>query len=68
MTQAEMLAEAQAARHRLLTGEMEAEVRTADGETVKYAATDIARLDAYIAGLEAAVAPERRRRSIPVFY
>ena len=68
MTKAEMLAEALDARHRLLKGELEAEIRTADGESVKYAAADVARLDSYIAELEAAVSPRRRPRSIPVFY
>ena len=63
-TTAELLAEAEAARHRLVTGTQEAEIRTADGESVKYAAADLARLDAYIAQLAARVAP--RRRSIPV--
>ena len=67
-TKAEMLAEALDARHRLLKGEMEAEIRTADGESVKYAATDLARLDAYIAELEMQTTPKRRPRSIPVFY
>jgi len=68
MTKAEMLAEALDARHRLLKGELEAEIRTADGESVKYAAADVTRLDAYIAELEAAVTPSRRPRSISVFY
>ncbi|HCX68967.1 gpW family head-tail joining protein [Parvibaculum sp.] len=68
MTKAEMLAEAIEARHRLLKGDLEAEIRTADGESVKYAAADVTRLDSYIAELEAAVTPSRRPRSIPVFY
>lgn len=65
-TVAELLADARDARHRLLTGALEAEIRTADGESVKYAAADATRLDAYIAGLEAQLG--NRRRSIPVFY
>lgn len=66
MTAAEKLQEALDARHRLLKGEMEAEIRTADGESVKYASTDITRLDAYIAQLQAEIGP--RRRSIPVIF
>lgn len=66
MTAAEKLQEALDARHRLLKGEMETEVRTADGESVKYAATDLTRLDAYIAQLEAQLG--RRPRSVKVFY
>lgn len=65
-TAAELLAEAQDARHRLLTGALEVEIRTADGETVKYAATDATRLDAHIAHLEAKLG--RRMRSVKVFY
>ncbi|MEW6092291.1 MAG: gpW family head-tail joining protein [Pseudomonadota bacterium] len=65
-TVAERLAEARDARHRLLTGEMEAEIRTADGESVKYAQTDVTRLDSYIAELEVQLG--RRSRSIKVFF
>ncbi|MBX3488878.1 gpW family head-tail joining protein [Parvibaculum sp.] len=65
-TNAELLAEAEAARHRLLTGTLEAEIRTADGESVKYAAADVTRLDAYIAQLRSKIAP--RARSIRVLY
>ncbi|MCW5727240.1 gpW family head-tail joining protein [Parvibaculum sp.] len=65
-TTAELLAEAQTARHRLLTGTLEAEIRTADGESVKYAAADLGRLDSYIKQLQAKIAP--RGRSIKVHY
>lgn len=68
MTAAQQLEDARAARHRLLTGQMEAEIRTADGESVKYAAADLPRLDAYIAELETRLYPARRPRSIKVIY
>lgn len=65
-TTAELLAEARDARHKLLTGTAETEIRTADGESVKYAAADVTRLDTYIAGLEAQLG--KRRRGIKVFF
>jgi hypothetical protein len=68
MTAAERLQQARDARHRLLTGAMEAEIRTADGESVKYASTDLARLDSYIAELEMLVSPSRRPRTIGIIY
>jgi hypothetical protein len=65
-TTAERLAEALDARHRLAKGELEAEIRTADGETVKYAAVNAADLDAYIAQLQAQSGT--RRRSVRLFF
>ncbi|MBC7311133.1 MAG: hypothetical protein H5U11_01445, partial [Rhizobium sp.] len=65
---AELLEEAKAARHRLLTGTHEEEIRTADGESVKYAAADLDKLNGYIAGLEMQVSPTRRPRSIGIMF
>lgn len=48
----EMLAEARAARHRLLTGEGVYQFRDQNGEQVSYARTDLTKLDAYIRWLE----------------
>lgn len=71
-TTAEMLAEAQAARHSLLTGAKIAKVTTADGESVDYAPVDVAKLDSYIAMLQALLAGStsatRRARAVKVFY
>lgn len=70
-TNAERLAEAESARHDLLTGKKIARVTTADGESVDYAPADAGKLDAYIAQLQALVASEsnkRRARSVRVFY
>lgn len=71
MTMSDLLAEARTAYHRLQTGAAEVEIRAASGETVRYAAVDIGRLEGYIARLEAQAAREtgaRRARSIKVFY
>lgn len=70
-TPAELLAEAEAARHALLTGKQVVKVSTADGESVDYAAADMAALDTYISQLRqsASVASGRpRSRSVKVFY
>ena len=48
----EMLAEARAARHRLLTGDGVYQFRDQNGEQVSYARTDLNKLDAYIRWLE----------------
>lgn len=47
-----LLAEAEAAYHRLLTGESVAEVRDQNGELVRYFAPQAARLKAYILELK----------------
>lgn len=63
------LEEAEAARHRLMTGAQEASVEYAGFKT-SFSATDLARLDAYIAGLrrdlgiEAPVSQRRRARRV----
>lgn len=49
----EMLVEARAARHRLLTGGGVYQFRDQNGEQVSYAKTDLNKLDAYIRWLEA---------------
>lgn len=69
-TPIERLAEAEAARHALLTGSKVAKVSTADGESVDYAAVDVEKLDAYIGELRRAAASsvKPRSRSVKVFY
>lgn len=47
-----LLAEARQARHRILTGTQEVEIAMADGRRVRYAASDLRRLEAYIGELE----------------
>lgn len=49
----EMLDDARAAYHRLMTGAAIAEFRDQNGETIKYSATNKGALQAYIARLEA---------------
>jgi hypothetical protein len=66
MTTATDLAEAKAARHKLLMGKSEVEVRTEAG-TVKYNVADLPRLDAYIAKLEREVAGKKPRALNVVF-
>lgn len=48
----EMLAEARAARHRLLIGGGVYQFRDSNGEQVSYAKTDLNKLDAYIRWME----------------
>ena len=62
-TDSELLAEALAARHALLTGTMTASVRFADGRAVTYTAANLGQLDSYIAELRASIAGSRRRRT-----
>lgn len=64
-TPADLLAAAQASLHRLMTGEAEAQVRTADGRQVTFHAPDVRRLEAYIADLQRQV-DGRRYRPIAV--
>lgn len=52
-TTAELLAEAQAALHRLQIGEAAAEVRDADGSSIRYTQANISRLKQYVAELKA---------------
>ncbi len=55
MTPQDMLADAQAKLHLLLTGRLSVEV-IADGYVVRYARADIPQLKAYIATLQAQIA------------
>lgn len=60
MTDAERLAEAKEALHRLETGTLEVEITTEQG-TAKYKAPESTKLEAYITGLERKVAGRTRR-------
>ena len=53
LTTAELLAEAKAAYHALMTGQSVAEARDSDGQTVRYTQANVTRLKVYIAELEA---------------
>ncbi len=57
------LDEAKDARHRLLLGQMEVEIE-ADGFKATFQKTDLARLNAYIAQLEAEAAGQMQRGAI----
>jgi hypothetical protein len=70
-TNAELLAEARDAYHKLQTGALDVEIHTSSGEVVKYAAVDVAKLEGYIARLESRAASDagaRRARSVKIFY
>lgn len=56
LTPAQALVEAQAALHALSTGQLTAEFRDQNGETVRFAATNRAGLMAYIASLQQTIA------------
>lgn len=58
---AALLAEAQMALHNLKTGRMTTELEV-DGRRVRYARTDIDKLEGYVAELQAQVAGRARRR------
>ena len=62
-----LLAEARAAKHRLLTGAAVAEARDQNGEAVVYAKIDLPRLEAYILDLAAQVAREAGQCASPSF-
>lgn len=56
MTDAELLAAAKAAQHKLLTGSAVAEFKDQNGETVRYHGANRGSLASYIADLERRVA------------
>ncbi|WP_421792768.1 gpW family head-tail joining protein [Hyphobacterium sp.] len=66
MTDAEKLAEARDALHKLMTGQQEVEITTDEG-TVKYAKTDQDKLERYVASL-ARTTGGSRPRAIPVSF
>lgn len=57
MTDAELLADAKAKYHALMTGTAVVEARDQNGEMVRYTVANAARLAAYIAYLEAKIDP-----------
>lgn len=63
-TPAEQLAEAKAARHKLVTGQLARVFMDQNGERVEFVATNIAQLDAYISQLEGSITPTLARRPI----
>lgn len=65
-TDSELLTEALAARHSLLTGTRAASVRYADGRAVTYTAATLGQLDDYITELRASVAGTARRRTFRI--
>ncbi len=56
-TNAELLAQAKTAKHKLVTGTLARVFMDQNGERVEWNKTNIADLDSYIAGLEALVDP-----------
>lgn len=69
LTKQELLAEAKAAYHELMTGNKPVEVRDSTGESVRYTPANASRLRNYILELEAEIAAEaagtnHRRRPI----
>ena len=71
-TLAERLIEAEQALHMLLLGQSIAEVRDANGESVRYATGNVGRLRVYISELQALIAAEngviaRRGPMRPIF-
>jgi hypothetical protein len=64
MTRAELLADAKAALHRLLTGAAAASFTDSNGERVEYQAANIARLQAYVSQLEAELGGPKRPHTI----
>jgi len=63
-TQAELLAEAKDARHKLATQKLARVFMDQNGERVEFTATNMAQLDRYIASLEASITPTLVRRPI----
>jgi hypothetical protein len=61
-TTQQLLDEARAARHKLVTGQLARVFMDQNGERVEFVATNIAQLDAYIATLEATLAGVSRAR------
>ena len=68
-TTAELLAEAKAALHQLVTSQSPVEVRDSDGSSVRFTPGNVSRLRTYIAELEAQLAgtPQVRKPFRPVF-
>ena len=52
------LTEAETARHNLATGSMVEEIHSPDGTKVRYMASDVSRLESYIAWLNAQIASQ----------
>jgi hypothetical protein len=67
-TPAELLAEAKAARHKLVIGQLARVFMDQNGERVEYTATNIKALDAYISSLEGQITPTLARRPIGFFF
>ncbi len=63
-TQAELLADAKAALHRLLTGAAAASFTDSNGERVEYQAANAPRLAAYIQKLESTVEGSRPTHTV----
>lgn len=61
-TKPELLAEAKAAYHDLMTGGQPVQVRDSDGSSIQYTRADASRLRAYIKELEAEIAAEASGR------
>lgn len=56
-TNAELLAQAKAAKHKLVTGQLARVFMDQNGERVEFTTTNLASLDAYIRQLEALSSP-----------
>jgi hypothetical protein len=63
-TTAEQLAEAKAAKHKLVTGTLARVFVDQNGERVEYTATNLDRLNLYIRELEGAITPTLARRPL----
>lgn len=66
LTTEDMLAEAKAAYHRIVTGTAAAVIVDRNGERVEYAKTNLEALRAYIAELEVELGIEPSRKSKPL--
>ena len=65
-TTAELLSEAKAAYHRLVTGAAAVEIRDSNGESIRYTSANASRLKAYIAELEGELAGTRTTARRPL--